>query len=277
MNQNPKIKEKKMKIALIQLSVMEDMHKNLSKAMDFMETAASQGARLVCFPEVQLSPFFPQYPNRDASKYLITEDHKYMKMFQGKCKSLKVVGIPNVYLMEKNFCYDASPVIDADGTLLGISKMVHIVQAPCFFEQDYYQESDSGFKVYKTSAGEIGVVICFDRHLPESIRTCVLKGARLIVIPTANTRAENMEMFEWEVRVSAMQNGVFIAMCNRVGIEGEMDFCGESIVVDPNGDIVTKAGEGEQILYGDIDLSEVDRVRKMRPYLALRRPEVYER
>ena len=153
--------------------------------------------------------------------------------------------------------------------------MVHIVQAPCFYEQDYYTPSDTGFLVHETAAGRIGVVVCFDRHIPESIRTCVLRGAQLIIIPTANTRDEPLEMFEWELRVPAMQNGVFIAMCNRVGIEEQMDFCGESIVVGPDGDVIAKAGNGEMILYADLDLDRVEESRRARPYLALRRPEHY--
>ena len=154
--------------------------------------------------------------------------------------------------------------------------MVHIVQASCFFEQDYYTPSDSGFQVFDTAIGKVGVVICFDRHFPESIRSCALKGAQLIVIPTANTRDEPLAMFEWELRVAAMQNGLYMAMCNRVGIEGEMDFCGESIVVDPNGDVLAKADDREQILYAELDFAKVIQAQKKRPYLTLRRPDVYD-
>ena len=153
--------------------------------------------------------------------------------------------------------------------------MVHIVQVPYCYEQDYYAPSNSGFIVYHTSAGKVGVVICFDRHYPESIRTCVLKGADLIVIPTANYKDEPLELYEWELRVPAMQNGVFIAMCNRVGPEGEKHFCGESMVVDPDGEVLEKADDTEQILYADIDFERVHKSREVRPYLRLMRPETY--
>jgi predicted amidohydrolase len=265
------------KIALVQPTLSESMDENLNKALLSMDEAASRDAELICFPEIQLSPFFPQYPGKDVSKYAIPINHTIVKSLQEKCRSLNLVGFLNLYLREGKNRYDASPVIDSDGSLLGISKMVHIVQAPCFYESDYYTPSDSGFQVFDTAVGKVGVVICFDRHYPESIRSCRLKGAELIVIPTANTKAEPLEMFEWEMRVSAMQNGVYIAMCNRVGIEGAMDFCGESIVVDPNGDIVAKADDREQILYAHIDYTKVERARKVRPYLKLRRPEAYER
>jgi predicted amidohydrolase len=241
-----------------------------------MEEAASHGAQLVCFPEVQLSPFFPQYRDRDASKYAIPINHEIVKKIQEKCCELNLVGFPNIYLQEGEKRFDASPVIDSDGSLLGISKMVHIVQISCFYEQDYYTPSDTGFQVYSTALGKIGVVICYDRHFPESIRSCTLKGAQLIIIPTANTRGEPLEMFEWELRISAMQNGIFIAMCNRVGLEGKMDFCGESMVVDPNGDVVVKAEDTEQILYADIDFGMINEARKNHPFLELRRPGKYE-
>jgi len=252
-----------------------NLEQNLQRALELMERAKRHGAEAVCFPEVQLSPFFPQHPGQEVSHYAIAIDHPAMQALRDKCQKLSVVGFPNIYLQENEKCYDASPVIDADGTLLGISKMVHIAQLPCFYEQDYYTPSDTGFIVYDTAVGKIGVVICFDRHLPESIRCCARQGAKLVVIPTANTRAEPSQMFEWEMRVAAMQNGVFIAMCNRVGIEDEMDFCGESIVVDPDGNLVEKADSTEQILYADIDLDQVEESQQARPYLSLLRPECY--
>ena len=126
-----------MKIALVQPVLSEDMENNLKKALDSMEKAASQGAQLACFPEIQLSPFFPQYPGLDMSRYAVTIDHEFVTRFREKCHALDLVGFPNIYLQERGKRYDASPVIDSDGSLLGISKMVHIVQAPCFFPWTY--------------------------------------------------------------------------------------------------------------------------------------------
>ena len=266
-----------MRIALIQFSPTSDMQENKKSILDFMEQAASQGADLVCTPEVCLSPFFPQHPGREVSHFAVCLDDPIVKAFQEACRTLSLAASPNIYLQEGDKRFDASLYINACGEVLGTSRMVHICQAPCFYEQDYYTPSDTGFEVYATDIGKIGIVICFDRHLPESIRTCALKGAQIILIPTANTRGEPREMFEWELRVAAMQNGVFIALCNRVGVEDAMDFYGESIVVDPHGNIIAKAGETEQLLIADIDLSEVEVARKNRPYLALRRPETYAR
>lgn len=113
------------------------------------------------------------------------------------------------------------------------------------------------------------------RRRPVSIRTCVLMGAELVIVPTANTKAEPLEMFEWEMRVQAMQNQVFIAMCNRVGTEGDMDFAGESLVIHPSGAVLKKVDDTEQLLTCDIDLAEASSLRKKIPYLATRRPECY--
>ncbi len=119
------------------------------------------------------------------------------------CHKKRIMASPNLYLETNEKAYDASLFIDRTGEILGISKMVHIMQSPYFYEQDYYTPSDDGFKVYDTPEGKIGVVICFDRHLPESIRSCVALGADLILIPTANIDGEPLDLFEWEIRVQA--------------------------------------------------------------------------
>jgi predicted amidohydrolase len=262
-----------MRIALVQMSMEESLEANLDKTLARMRETAGEGAELVCFPELQFSPFFPQYPGGDASRYGMGINHPAIREMQLACRELGQVAVPNLYLEEGGKRYDASPVIESNGTILGVSKMVHIVQMPLFYEQDYYTPANSGFQAYHTSRGRVGVVICFDRHYPESTRSCALKGAQLIVIPTANVKGEPLELFEWELRVAAVQSGVFIALCNRVGLEAEMDFCGQSLVVDPNGKLVAKAIGNEQILYADVDLDLIEESREARPYLKLRRPE----
>ena len=257
------------------MSMLEDLEANVEKSLELLEAAAAKGAHVVIFPELQFSPFFPQYENRRASIYAIGIDHPAVRRMQEACKRLGVVAVPNFYLEEGRNRFDASLVIDADGEILGISKMVHIVQMPGFYEQDYYTPSATGFRVYPTRFGKIGVVICFDRHYPESLRSCALQGAQLVVIPTAIVNGEPLEVFEWEVRIPAMQNSLYVAMCNRVGLEGEMDFCGGSMLADPNGGLVAKADHSEQILYADYDLELQAKAAAERPYIPLMRPEAY--
>ncbi len=265
-----------MKIALFQPTLDADMDENARKTFAAMDEAAANGADVICFPEIQFSPFFPQLPGQDVARYLMGIEHPLVEKMRDKCADAKMIAVPNFYLQADGEKYDASPVIDQDGHILGVSSMVHVAQVPYFYEQDYYTPSKTGFHVYDTSAGKIGVVVCFDRHYPESIRSCVVQGADIIVIPTANTTIEPMDMFEWELRVAAMQNGVFIAMCNRVGQEGELVFSGESVVVDPGGEVIAKADDREQILYATVDYAMVEKCREKRPYLKFRRPDLYK-
>lgn len=265
-----------MRIALAQPLLNDNVQENKAKAIRMMEEAAANGAQLICFPELQLSPFFPQHRKKNVEKYALAIDDLIVSEIQEVCKRLSMTAVLNIFFKEQGKYFDASPVITPDGQILGVSKMVHIVQAESFYEQDYYTQSDEGFKVYRTPVGNIGVVICFDRHYPEAFRSCVLKGADIIIIPTANTKLEPSDMFEWELRVPAMQNSVYIAMCNRVGLEDAMDFCGESIVVHPDGHVIVKADDQEQVVYADIDLDEGRKLRSKNLYLPLRRPEAYD-
>ena len=262
-----------MKLGLVQMSMTNDITANLDKSLKYCDMA--KNCDLIFFPEIQLTPFFPQYEKRCVDNYCIEMDDIAIQKFSEKAKAHNYYLSPNVYLQFKDARYDASLWINPNGEISDIAKMVHIAQNEKFYEQDYYTPSDDGFKVFHTPFGKIGIVICFDRHLPESIRTCALKGADLVIVPTANTKAEPMEMFEWEMRVQAMQNQVFIAMCNRVGTEGEMEFAGESLVIGPNGDVIAKADDKEQLLTCDIDLQKVKDARKKLDYLSLRRPEQY--
>lgn len=264
-----------MKLALCQMQPCESVQENLLQSLRSVREAAGNGADLILFPEVQLTPFFPQYPGQDASYHAVTLDSDTVREFQRVCCECGIMAVPNLYLLENGKCYDASILIGADGNILGLQKMVHIAQAPQFFEQDYYTPSDDGFKVFETPFGKIGIVVCFDRHYPESIRTEALMGADLILIPTVNTKAEPSELFEWEVRVQAFQNSVAVAMCNRVGREGEMDFSGESIVTDANGSLVAKSDDTVQILYAQIDPAQSASIRSRRSYTQLRRKEFY--
>ena len=142
----------------------------------------------------------------------------------------------NLYEREGQHTYDSSPVIDADGTLLGVTRMIHITEYPCFHEQGYYTPGDKGAPVYKTKAGNIGVAICYDRHFPEYMRALAVGGADLVIVPQAGAVDEWPEgLYEAEMRVAAFQNGYFTALCNRVGKEDCLDFAGESFVCGPDG------------------------------------------
>lgn len=265
-----------MRLALAQYSLGPEVEQNLAKAQHFMRSARRDAAEFIIFPELCLSPFFPQRARQKVSRYTMQLDDHWIQALRTECSRSTIAASPNVYLQEGDRAFDASLMIASDGTVQGISKMVHIAQLPGFYEQDYYSPSDSGFRTYRAAFGAIGIVVCFDRHFPESIRTCALRGASLIVIPTANASDEPREMFEWELRTAAFQNGVYVAMCNRVGQENGVVYCGESIVVDPEGEVLTKADGAEALMVTDIDLTRVPAARAKRPYLSLRRPVMYD-
>ena len=264
-----------MKIALAQIQISGCMEENYQKALDCIRQAAADGARLISFPEVQFSPFFPQYEKRDASRFLIPLSHPYIEGIKAACRENRIYASPNFYV-EDGKAYDMSLLIDDNGVILGNQKMVHIAQCSCFYEQDYYTPSEEGFHVFDTPIGKIGIVVCFDRHYPESIRSEALRGVDLILIPTANTKDEPSDLFQWEIRIQAFQNSVNVAMCNRTGVEGEMHFSGESIVADYNGNCAALAGDGEEILYAEVDLESAAGTRAAKPYTSLRRKEFYE-
>lgn len=264
-----------MKLAMVQMENAGSMAANLEKSVRAIREAARHGAQLVLFPEVQLTEFFPQYPGLDVAHYAVTADSSEVAALCSACRESGVMAAPNVYLLENGRRYDATLLIGADGTILGAQKMVHIAQAKQFYEQDYYTPADDGFQVFDTPLGRIGIVVCFDRHYPESIRTEALMGAELILVPTVNVKAEPLEMFAWEIRVQAFHSSVAVAMCNRVGKEGAMEFAGESLVADANGELLVMADDREQIVYAEVDLSASARIRAQRPYTTLRRTELY--
>ena len=181
--------------------------------------------------------------------------------------------------------YDTSPVIDADGTLLGVTRMVHITDYAWFHEAGYYEPGDTGMPVYETRFGRIGVSICYDRHFPESMRALALNGAELVIIPQAGAVGEwPTGLYEAELQVAAFQNGYFTALCNRVGREGDDDdttstieFAGESFICTPTGEVHARAAQGtEEILLAEIDLAQVADSPARKLFLPDRRPELYK-
>jgi len=192
-------------------------------------------------------------------------------------RELGIVVVLNLFERDGDRTYDSSPVIDTDGEVLGVTRMVHITEYPCFHEQDYYHPSELGAPVYDTAVAKVGVAICYDRHYPEYMRALALGGAQVVFIPQAGAADEWPEgLFEAELRVAAFQNGYYTALCNRVGVESKLTFGGESFVCDPAGRVLARAGKGtEEILFCDLELEEVDGSHARRLFLRDRRPELY--
>ncbi|MGH9522449.1 MAG: nitrilase-related carbon-nitrogen hydrolase [Terriglobales bacterium] len=267
-----------MKIAVIQQHASPDKQENVMRGLRAAREAARQGANLVCFAELALEQFYPQKP-AGARPHELAEPvpGPTTERFQALAREIGIVIVLNLYESDGANAYDCSPVIDADGTLLGRTRMVHITDYPCFHEQGYYTPGDTGAPVYKTRAGNIGVAICYDRHYPEYMRKLALAGADLVVVPQAGAIDEWPEgLYEAELQVAAFQNGYFTALCNRVGVEDCLTFAGESFVCAPDGRVLARAPKGEDfILYADLDLAAARNSHARRLFLRHRRPELY--
>jgi predicted amidohydrolase len=243
------------RLAALQHAMSPDIESNLETARRMLEAAAKAGVKLAVFPEVQLSPFFPVRRGNDAGRYVMTADHPAIAALSEMAKAHGIVTVANIYFQDDDGTrFDASPVFDADGTLLGISKMVHVAQFENFWEKDYYA-SGSGFDVYDTAAGRLGIVICYDRHFPESYRACALQGAEIIATPTCNLAGEPLDLFAWEMRTLAFQNSVYSILANRCGVEGETSYGGHSVIAGPDGALHAQAGNTESVLTADYDLT----------------------
>lgn len=263
---------------MVQHSAAQDKEHNVSRGLAALETAARAGAQLVAFAELAFEPFHPQRPASGNPLHLAeTVPGPISERFARAAREFNVVAVLNLYERDGDRAFDCSPIIDADGTLLGRTRMVHITDYSCFHEQGYYTPGDTGTSVYQTQAGAIGVAICYDRHYPEYMRALAVRGADLVVVPQAGSVGEWPDgLYEAEMRVAAFQNGYFVALCNRVGREECLTFSGESFVCDPDGRVVARAAAMEEaILYADVDLATTSSSHARRLFLKHRRPELY--
>jgi predicted amidohydrolase len=267
-----------MRIALVQQRALPEKAANIERGLCAIEEAARAGASLVTFAELAFERFHPQRPAEgDVARLAEPVPGPTIEACAEAARRHGVVIVLNLFERDGRHTYDCSPVLDADGRLLGRTRMVHITEYACFHEQGYYSPGDTGAPVYETRAGRIGVAICYDRHYPEYMRALALAGADLVVVPQAGAVGEWPEgLYEAEMRVAAFQNGYFVALCNRVGDEESLTFSGESFVCGPDGTILARAPAGQDhILYADIELSAAQDSHARRLFLRHRRPELY--
>jgi N-carbamoylputrescine amidase len=266
------------RIALVQQYAGPDRQENLQRGLDAARLVATGGAQLVAYAELGLEPFYPAAPAAGPAPILLAEEipGPTTEAFCELARQLGIVVVLNLYERDGDQAYDSSPVIDVDGRILGITRMLHIADMPSFHEQGYYTPGDRGVPVYDTKAGRIGVAICYDRHYPEVMRSLGLQGAEVVVIPQAGAVGEWPEgLYEAEVRTAAFQNGYWAALVNRVGREPGIEFAGESFVCDPDGRVVARApSRQESLLVTDVDVGACARSHARRLFLRDRRPEL---
>lgn len=271
--------DRPVRVGLVQQHAGADRARNLERALNAMTRAAAAGADLVVFPELAVDRFFPSEAGRtEAAELAEPIPGPTTERVADRARELGLVVVFNLYERgDDGRAYDASPVIDADGSLLGVTRMVHVADFEGFREKDYYAPGDRGAPVYDTAVGRVGVAICYDRHYPEYMRALGVGGAEIVAIPQAGVEDEWPEgLFEAEVRVAAFQNGYFAALCNRVGTEDGTTFAGGSFVAGPEGEVL---GRGDA-LTDDLPVIEVDLDRcegstARRLFFRDRRPELY--
>jgi agmatine deiminase len=273
-----------MKIGLIQQEVSENLKENLESSLRLVHQAAAKGARIICLQELYCAPYFPQDEKVDAAAWAEPIPGPSTQQFAQAAKDLDVVIIvPLFEKAEDGTFYNSAVTIDADGTLLPTYRKVHIPHDPLFWEKNYFAEGNVGFQVHKTKYGNIAALICFDQWFPEAARSNALMGADLLFYPTAigNIKGHDAAEGDWRdawttiQRSHAIANGVHVAAINRVGTERQLQFWGSSFVADAFGNVIAKAGEEEEVLVVDVDLTRNKPIQEEWGFLRNRRPEVY--
>ena len=265
-----------MRLAGIQIACGEEKDRNIEKAVAFATIAIEKGARIICFQELFTTFWFPREMNRGHFGLAETNEGFSIRRMQQLAIEHQVVLICPMYEEgEQNCFFNSAFVIDADGTVLGCYRKIHIPQIPLWEEKYYFSPGNHGFPVFETRFGVIGIQICWDNFFPEGSRILSLKGAQIIFSPTAAAFA-SQKKWETVITGNAISNGVYIFRVNRVGREPKQDFYGMSFCVSPEGELLgPPAGMKEGIALIDIDLQEIQRVRKEWPFFKDRRPEIY--
>ena len=268
-----------MKIALVQQHATKDPKENRDRGIAAFHEAVEAGAQLIAFAELAFLPFLPQSPATPRSAtYAETIPGPTVKKFQELASKHETVVVLNLFETDGENTYDSSPVIDADGSFLGTTRMVHIMDGMGFHEKGYYTPGNIDTFVFKTRIGRIGIAICYDRHFPEYMRYLGLQGAEIVLIPQAGAMGEWPEgLFQAEIQVAAFQNGYYAALVNRAGKEDFLHFSGESFVVGPEGKIIAQAPQDQDfILYADCDLNKIAQCPARRYFMPDRRPKIYK-
>ena len=267
--------------AIVQTEWTGDKDTMIKKNADYAREAAKQGAQVMCFQELFYGPYFCQVQENDHFEYAEPiPDGDTTRLMQDLAKETGMVLVVPIFEMEQEgFYYNTAAVIDADGTYLGKYRKTHIPHVKGFYEKFYFRPGNTGYPVFDTAVGRIGVYICYDRHFPEGWRALGLNGARIVFNPSATSRGLSMYLWNLEQPASAVANEYFVGAINRVGQEpfGDNDFYGSSYFVDPRGQIVGEAASDteEELVIRDLDLDMIEEVRQQWAFYRDRRPDAY--
>jgi N-carbamoylputrescine amidase len=273
-------------LALVQMECSEDPGENLARALERVEQAARDGARVVCLPELFRSRYFCQ--REDPKHFALAESipGPATEALSKCAAALGVVIVASIFEKRAEGLYHNTAVtLDADGSVAGRYRKMHIPDDPLYYEKFYFTPGDLGFSAPATRFGRIGTLVCWDQWFPEAARLTALAGAELLLYPTAigwqfdeGSEIDTAQHSAWETiqRGHAIANGVFVAAVNRVGVEEEIRFWGQSFVADPFGRVIARApADREATLLVECDLGLIGRTRRDWPFLRDRRIDAY--
>jgi len=287
----PAPKTSALRLGLLQQACSADPRANLKKTLALAERAARQGAQIICTQELFRSQYFCQ--SEDHANFALAESipGPSTDAFQKLAKKHRVVVIASLFEKRAAGLYhNTAAVIDADGSLLGIYRKMHIPDDPLFYEKFYFTPGDLGFRAWQTRYAKIGVLICWDQWYPEGARLTALQGAEILFYPTAigwhpkekkKDGADQHGAWETIQRAHAVANGCYVAVTNRIGLErpagGDgLEFWGQSFVAGTIGQLLARASvDREEILIVPVDLAKVDSTRTHWPFLRDRRIDAY--
>lgn len=279
---------RKVTVAATQFASSPKQEENVAKAEALVRKAARQGAQIILLQELFETPYFCQLEKPEHYALATeAENNPAVRHFCAIAKELQVVLPISFFEKKNNARYNSAAVIDADGAVLGVYRKSHIPDGPGYEEKFYFNPGDTGFKVWATRYGRIGVGVCWDQWFPEAARCMALLGAELLFYPTA-IGSEPQEPFvdskeHWQtcMRGHAAANLIPVIASNRIGVEDEgesqITFYGSSFIAGPQGQILAQAGrEKEAVLAYEFDLDEVARQRAEWGVFRDRRPDLYK-
>ena len=277
----------KVNLGLIQTYATDDKADNLRRTVALVRDAAKRGAQIVCLQELFLTPYFCK--REDTALFDLAEPvpGDTTKIFSDLARELGVVVITSLFEKRAPGLYhNTAAILDADGAFLGKYRKMHIPEDPGFNEKFYFTPGDLGYRLWKTKFANIGVLICWDQWYPEAARLTAMQGAEILFYPTAIgwLKSEKAELGKaqhcaWETvqRGHAVANGCYVAAVNRVGIEEESEFWGQSFVANPYGEIVAKGSvTDEEVMIVPCDLKAVEDFRRIWPFFRDRRIDSYQ-
>ena len=281
-----------MKVALLQKKYYGNTKITIKETLSSIKTASVNGAELIVLQELHQNEYFCQSEDTKFFDYANSWEED-LKFWSSVARENNIVLVTSLFEKRTAGLYHNTAVVfEKDGTVAGKYRKMHIPDDPGFYEKFYFTPGDLGFEPIQTSLGKLGVLICWDQWYPEAARLMTLKGAELLIYPTAigwfdgDSKEEKLRQLESWITIQrshAIANGVPVLSCNRVGFEKDSSgvmhgirFWGNSFVCDPQGSMIAQAGsEEESILYAEIDHERTKEVRDIWPFLRDRRIDAY--